>query len=437
MKKSFLKSVVVGVILAMLMVSLPSSVFAETSKADSNSDEVITLEFWHSREQAECQQYFQDYEKVNKNVKINQTVMLDEDYKTQSRIALASGVTPDVWWTNAAGPLETFASSGGLMDITQYQDQYGWNKRFLPSALANCMVDGKLYGLPFTGLGPWATLYMNKNFFEQNNLQYPKTIDDLCALAPVIRNLGKEPMIFYDQAGWPGALLFGDLVLQQVGAEWVDQIISGEISWAGNKVAYNAMMAEKKMADAGVFLTGFGNLTQRTALPLFLHGECPIMYNGTWFISIIGKEFDFDIETIVFPQITPGSYYHAYQNPVNWVLGVCPSSKYQKQALDFLNYATSYSYTKLASELQGEFSPIVGQNAQLDLPYYFMTEPLLVQFGDNVEWTNFFHYAFGDEVCLALKDQIKMVLEGQTTIDEALVAIDRVQKNVLANKKKK
>jgi raffinose/stachyose/melibiose transport system substrate-binding protein len=401
-----------------------------TSSAEA-AGEPVTLEVWHSQQNEELQKMLQDYEQKNTNVKINQTVMFDEDYKTQSRVALAGGVTPDVWWTNSGSALAQFANSNGLMDLSAYQDKYGWKDRYYESALKSGVVNEKLYALPWGGTGFWATCYVNKTFFEANGLQYPKTVDDLYALAPKIREKGMEPMTFYEKEGWFGAITFGDLVLQQAGAEWVDGIKSGKIEWAGNEIARNSLEILKKMSDAGCFLSGYETTGKDAALQMFKNGKCAIMYNGTWFPVMIGKDFDFEIETISFPQITPDASYKAYQCTVNWVLGVCPATKHPEEAVAFVDYACSPEYLKRAIEIGGEFSPVVGQNDEIDFPYYMKAEPLQKQF--DAQWVGYFHTVFDVEVCSALIDQIKMVLAGQISPDEALKAVDAVQKQALAS----
>lgn len=394
----------------------------ESAGSSEDTGEQITLEFWHSKTQPEYEAYYNTYTDTHPNVKINQTIYNDEDYKTQARVSLAGGITPDVWWMNTGSSIIQFVQSGGFMPLTEYADQYDWYDRFVPSAMKNGTVDDQLYALPWSGSDTWAHLLVNKTFFEENNLEYPVTIDDMVELAPKIRALGKEPMTFYDKAGWYGAIFFGDLILQQEGVEWLDGMRTGERSFVGDQASINALTAMKKLADAGAFTTGYDTLMQDTVLPLFKTGDTPIMYNAPWFIGTIGSEFDFEVETIEFFKLDPANTWQAYQVAINWALGVAPTTENPDAAVAFVDWAASRESHKMMASLGGAFSPVAGQNEEIDFPDFLMAEPIQRQFG--APWTSYFHYAFDSATVEVEKDQIRMVLAGQSTIDQALAAMD-------------
>ncbi len=392
---------------------------------DSSSEEQITLKFWHAQSDPALQDYFDKYTETHPNVKIEQTVFVDDDYKTQSRIALAGGETPDVWYMNTGSSLDQFVGSNGLMDISKYADQYGWKDGYDATSLQCTSIGDKLYGLPWSTYTPWMVLWANKNFFETNNLEYPKTVDDLVALAPKIRELGQEPVVFYNKDGWTGAILFGEYVLQQVGPEWIEGINSGELKWTDNEVAKTALETLKKLSESNVLLTGYETQRQDTALAVWKNQQSPLMYNGTWFTQNIGRDFDFDVECLRLPMLTEDTVPKGYQNWLDWCLGVCPNTKYPDQAVEFVNYAAGEGVQEILGNTLGNLTAMPAVNEKVDVPYYFKTEPILEQL--DKPKTQFFCYAFATEVCNALQDQIKLVMAGQTSVDDALAAIQKVQ----------
>jgi raffinose/stachyose/melibiose transport system substrate-binding protein len=413
---------------AVAAIEAAKKVYDETGKK-------VTLEFWHSRQMEPCVQYFRDYEKVNPYVTLNLTFMNDNDDKVQSRVNLASGNIPDVWWTNTGGSLEQFVDSGGFMDLTPYESKFNWKSRYIDSAINDCTVDGKLYGLPFAGIDLWGTLYMNKTFFDQNNLKYPVTVDDMIALAPKLRALGQEPMTFYDLDGWYADLFFADLVLQLEDNTWVAKKKSGESKWAGDRSAIAALTKMKEMVAAGCFLTGWETIRQDVALPMFKNKLTPIMYNGTWFGEMIGTKFDFDVDAIPMPQTVPGSKAKAYMSKVNWALGIGPKTKYLDIALGLADYCANEGSFGVLIPISGGFSPIVDQNKEFDKPPYFSSNAIQDQLKADAKMVDYFHYAFSFDVCAAMRDQIKQILAGQLSIDAALANWDTITARVLADAK--
>jgi raffinose/stachyose/melibiose transport system substrate-binding protein len=383
----------------------------------------VTIQFWHAANGApNLVEYFQAYEKTHPNVKINQTVYVDDDYKTQSRVALSAGTTPDVWYTNTGASLSQFVNAGGLMDITSIATAKGWTKIYDPEAIKMCSIDGKLYGLPWSNYTPWMVLWANKDFFQANKLKYPKTVDELIALAKPLRDMGQEPLVFYNKDGWTGAILFGEYVLQQVGAEFVTNVNTGKLKWTDSKEAKVALQTLAKMAKAGLFLSDYATSRQDTALLVWKDQRSPLLYNGTWFTQVTGTKFDFKVDTIVLPLLTPTSQPKAYQNWVDWTLGVCPSSKIKDAAAEFMAYASNEEYFTISGNFQGNLTPVPAANKKIEIPYFFKVPPIMDQLSKPK--TPFFCWAFPLPVIEVLQTQIKLVLSGQVSADDALKAIE-------------
>jgi raffinose/stachyose/melibiose transport system substrate-binding protein len=402
---------------------LGASLFAAGGSEPAAAGKKVTLEFWHARGGApQFEAFFEAYEKLHPNVTVNQTIYVDDDYKTQSRIALSSGKTPDVWYTNTGESLKQFVDAGGLMDIAKAATAKGWLARYDAESVMMCSIGDKLYGLPFSTYTPWMVVWANKNFFKQNNLPFPKTVDDMIALAEPIRKLGQEPLVFYNKDGWTGAILFGEFVLQQVGKEFITDVNSGKLKWTDSAAAKVALDTLARMAKANVFMNGYATQRQDTAILVWKDKKSPLLYNGTWFIQVSGKEFDFEVETLVMPLLTATTEPKAYQNWVDWTVGVCPNTKNPEAALDFAGYAASEDYFKMLGNWEGNITPCVAVNAKVALPYYFKTAPITKQI--EKPKTPFFCWAFPLPVIEALQNQVKLVLSGDTTSEAALKAIE-------------
>ncbi|HEY5586979.1 MAG TPA: extracellular solute-binding protein [Ruminiclostridium sp.] len=399
-----------------------TSTSAASSQVATEVKKPVTLEFWHANSSKEVQAYFELFNKKSPDIQINQTVYVDDDYKTQSRIALAAKTSPDVWYINTGESLKQFVDGGGMMDITPYVKEKGWDTRFDEAAQKMCSIDGKMYGLPWSLYTPWMVTWANKDFFEKNKLEYPKTVDDMIALAAPLRKLGQEPLVFYNKDGWTGAILFGEYVLQQAGTEWIDDINSGKTSWVGNKEAKVALETLAKLEKAGVFLSGYGTQRQDTALLVWKDQKSPLLYNGTWFTQVTGKELPFQVETLTMPLLTADTEPKAYQNWIDWTVGISPETKNVEQAVEFLDYAGAVEFYEILGNYEGNLTPCTAANSKVNVPYFFNKEPITKQL--DKPKTQYFCYAFPLPVIESLQTQIKLVLSGDATPDEALAAIE-------------
>jgi len=392
---------------------------------DAQGDGDVTLTFWHANTDPELIALYQSWEDITPGVTIEQTTFVDDDFKVQARVALAAGNTPDVWYMNTGMSLIQFVEEGGMRPIQEFRDEFGWDDIYDATSLNWTSIDGELYGLPWTQFTPWHIIWANSDFFAEHGLDYPVTVADYIALAPVLRELGQEPLTFYNLDGWYGAIFFGEFVAQMMdGGTWIDEINSGERRWDEDPVARRAFEYMVEMAEAGVFLTGFDTLRQDTALPVWAAQQSPLMYNGTWFTGVIGYEFDFSVQALTFPRIYEGSTTHSFQNALDWALGITPETEHIREALEFITFAAGpeHHYHMTASGFTT--SPIPEINDRVELPYFFLQPPMTDQVG--MPATDFFCFAWPMPVIAEVEMQISLLLTGQTDVDSALSAIQRV-----------
>jgi len=422
MKNKKLYFVIVMVIAAMLILVACGDRPASPATGDG---EEITLTFWHANTDPELIAIYQSWEDITPGVNISQTTFVDDDFKVQSRVALAAGNTPDVWYMNTGMSLMQFVEEGGMRPIEEFREEFGWDDIYCATSLNWTSIDGVLYTLPWSQFTPWHVVWANADFFEEHNLDFPVTIDDYIALAPILRGLGQEPLVFYNLDGWYGAIFFGEFVAQiMCGATWIDEINSGTRRWENDDVARRAFEYMVSMAEANVFLNGFDTLRQDTALPVWAAQQSPLMYNGTWFTGVIGYEFDFSVEALVFPRIYPGSTTHSYQNALDWGLGITPNTEHLREALEFITFAAGPEHHMYQTASGFTTSPIPEINYIVDLPYYFLQPPVTNQTG--IIATDWFCYAFVMPVVAEFEMQISLLLTGQTDVESALASIQRV-----------
>ena len=118
----------------------------ETTQTTEVTAEKESLEVWAISNGTETDQYLRDFASAHPEVDYTITFYSDDDLKTQSKIALDSGVVPDVFFGHAGADFKEYYASGILKDITQMIKDNGTYDRIESGYFAPYSVDGKIYG---------------------------------------------------------------------------------------------------------------------------------------------------------------------------------------------------------------------------------------------------------------------------------------------------
>jgi multiple sugar transport system substrate-binding protein len=120
---------------------------------------------------------------------------------TKLPTAFASGAGPDLFIISP-GDFLRYYNGGVLLELTPFMDQAARDD-FIPSVIANRMVDGKIYGLPYE-VEPMAMYYSVEAFAEigltENDV--PKTWDELLAIGKKLTNAKRFGVLFETSPGY-------------------------------------------------------------------------------------------------------------------------------------------------------------------------------------------------------------------------------------------
>ncbi|MDR0730711.1 MAG: ABC transporter substrate-binding protein [Treponema sp.] len=396
---------------------------ARSRQADSGGSKT-TLKLWIDYGGEEELNYLKSYEQSHPNISLEISTFEAQDYKTQSRLALASGVKPDVWRTNTGTSLTQFVDSGGCLDITDYIGQYGWDKSFGEAMLDVGRRNGRLYALPHQGFYTWQALYANKQFFERTGIPYPKTVDDMINAAKQIRAAGIQPIAFGNKDGWPGQILLGDYMAQVAEVDFADKLNAGTYRWDNRPELKTAFEAIQKLAQGGAFVDGYATTSMDVGgTQTWVAQKAAFLYCGTWFYGPdIQEMLEFDVETIALPLVSANTRLKSIQTYPDPAIMVDGNTKFPKEAVDFLNHCTSQGWFEILVKKAKAMTPSAEANKKLQLPDWLKAEPIAVQV--TLPQFNFWTAQFPLAVEESLANNIKMVMEGSISIDQALKNIE-------------
>ena len=243
------------------------------------------------------EEHIGDFEAENEDITVELEAQPLENMRTVLQTQLRSGEGPDVFnWGSGPGYAGALAEAGLLYDLTDAYEEYGWP--IYDFAKERVTFDGRTVGVP--GEMETIGLFYNKDMFADLGVEEPQSIDDLEAAAKTIRDSGVVPIGVSDQEGWQGGHLLSMALSSRVGSEGVDALLSGEQSWDSPDVVASLKLWED-WYEAGYLPESPTGLSADAGAALFYSAEVAMLPTGSWAISAIEDNVDFEVGYIPFP----------------------------------------------------------------------------------------------------------------------------------------
>ena len=310
----------------------------------------------------------------------------------------------------------TYSSLGLLGEIdSTYTD------RVIDAANENVTFDGKTYGLVYNAL--YQGVYYNRQMFEENGWEIPKTQEDLQAIIDDCNAKGITPFASHMVDTWSIGNVTMQFMMNDVfnnNPTWGDDFRAGKTSFSTDEAAqicyqYNKLIYENTFPETF-------SLEQTDCDAKMVLGDAAMKVSGSWSIqNFLDIDENFDFGIFPFPNQTGDSKLifepniaimtsatTEHQDAVNCVLDLLTSD--EELAVEI------YDYTKTASMLKG-ISPTFTNPSQSDIDKYAAEDMVVdVNLGNNqLVWGGFQEenaadiaaWLLGDESfedCLAASD---------------------------------
>jgi ABC-type glycerol-3-phosphate transport system substrate-binding protein len=142
--------------------------------------------------------------KQNPDIDLKLSLFGSEDLKTQTRLAVDAQKAPDIMMTNAGTTFWEYVDKDAAMDLSPAIAQHKWDAGVNKSYFDVFRRSGRLYAVPVAGVTTWQTLYVNSKNFTDNNVAYPKTVDELIAASNALKKKNIQTIAFGDKDGLAG-----------------------------------------------------------------------------------------------------------------------------------------------------------------------------------------------------------------------------------------
>ncbi|WP_256757624.1 ABC transporter substrate-binding protein [Cohnella sp. WQ 127256] len=205
----------------------------------------------------------------------------DVNRKEKLRSEMATDSAPAIFDLFGGADTQLYASEGKLLDLTPIIKELGLQNKFI--SLGEFTVDGKVYGLPIGGFQEG--YFYNKQYFTQNKLQVPKTLDELEKLAETIKKKGKTPFAQASKQAWVALMTANTLWSRYAGPEITYGFATGKTKWNSPEMVA-AFTKYSDWVKKGYFKKGELGLEYAEQRNQLIRGEAIMMYDGSWASSV-------------------------------------------------------------------------------------------------------------------------------------------------------
>ena len=358
-----------------------------------------------------------DFEQES-GIQVEVSTLPFENMRTVLQTQLRSGEGPDVFnWGSGPSFGGALAEAGLLYDLTDAYEEHDW--QVYDFAKERVTVDGKIYGIP--GEMETIGIFYNKEIFADLGLEAPQSLDELRAVSETIRDSGLIPLAVSDKEGWEGGHLLSMALSSDIGAEGMEALFSGDMSWDSPEVVA-ALQLWQDFNQEGFLPESPTSVDYDTSTAMFFSGDAAMIPTGSWLVGEIDDNTDFEVGYIPFPAPDgPGIFTGGLgSGPF-----VSATTTKTEEAIEFLDFLASAEHGQWTVENLHTIPPMPIETEGLEV------SPLFAQVLEDtatISETGGFGYNIdvmvGDALNEAMYDGVQAVFTGQQTPEEVAAELE-------------
>ncbi len=228
-----------------------------------------------------------------------------QDYANKLKAYNASGDMPDVWFSEQ-NLSSVVVQAGNALDLAQYVQKAGFDKKFKMQEVVTPDKDGKLYCVQ-PGADQYFTprLWYHKDIFAKNNVQVPTTFDELIKACETLKAKGVVPMSIIGKDGWTPNLHMLQTMIMAEDPQVAADLANNKTDFS-NPVVKNALERIQKLVQSGAFAPGVTNIDYGPAVEMYTSGKAAMLAMFSWETTNLEKASP-DTDFIVWPSAKEGN----------------------------------------------------------------------------------------------------------------------------------
>ncbi len=299
----------VSLLLAVMMLASIGFAFAEEKEAPAVAATALEykgeLELMHYSTSEESQgnggsdgfrSVIAAWEAAHPDIKLNQNVLANAEYKTQIATLAGANDLPDVFLLQGMNTI-AWAEAGLVMDMSDIIKASPYYADYNSAFFAPFTTpDGKIYGLPaLTGGTCTVVIYDKAMWAEAGYETFPTTWAEVEKAAEYFEAQGIDTIAFGNGGQWQmNSDFVSTLGNRYTGPEWFSSLIA-KTGAAFTDEAFVAALTETQrlFKDTKIFNEDFNAVTNEDAREYYIAGDAAAFIGGNWdesYIAAVLKE---------------------------------------------------------------------------------------------------------------------------------------------------
>ncbi|GAC1366898.1 MAG: extracellular solute-binding protein [Ktedonobacteraceae bacterium] len=345
-----------------------------TSSGSSNGSSTVTI--WDIRtgsEQKVIQNITDDFNTKHAGIRATVNYFQNDPYKQKLQVAMGAHNPPDIFFGWGGGILKSYINANDVYDMTpDLNANPAWKNRILPSVLSGATFDGKIYGVPTSGVQPVLFFY-NKDIFKQYNLNPPQTWNELLSAINTLKQHNVIPIALAGGSKWP-YLMYAEYLTDRTGGPDAFNAVMANKANAWSQDAFiKANTAIQQLVTMGAFGSSFASVVADTNqdTALLYTGKAAMMLQGSWNFPVVQTNSPDFIKNgklgwFPFPAMDggKGDIKNIYGNPCNFY-SISKTAKSTQSCVTYLKDAVLADEEVKQFIAVGDVPPVQGIESQL------------------------------------------------------------------------
>lgn len=317
----------IGIVIAFILIlaGCMGDTNSDTKVSKSGDSNKVSISIWHNfagddLRARTVREMITQFEKDNPNIEVDEQAIPVDGYRQRISTVAAADELPDVFLTYPGSFTDEFYKGDLIQPITPlFENNPDWKKSFLSGALKPYEYDGELYSAP-VAMSATSFLFYNKDLFEKNDLEAPKTWDEFTKVIKFFNEQDITPLAMGNKAPWVAqSTTFSAIANRVTGTDWFLNAVEQNGASFTDPVFIDALNHFKELVDHGAYPDGVNSMDNTQAEQYFAQGKAAMMINGSWTLSSLGasasEEVMSNIGITVVPAIKDG------EGPGNTITG--------------------------------------------------------------------------------------------------------------------
>ncbi|TAH69536.1 MAG: extracellular solute-binding protein [Anaerolineaceae bacterium] len=229
-----------------------------------------------------------NWEKANPNINLVQTVLANDDYKTQIATLAGAGDLPEVFLLQGMHT-KAWAEQGLILDMTDIINDSPYNSQYDDALFYPFSAEGKIYGLPALTGGTCAVVVYDSAVWKEAGFDaFPETWDDVLKAKEFFDGKGMDTVAFGNSGKWQINSCFLSAVGDRfTGPEWTYSLIEKGGAKFTDQPFVDALKFTQEIFNSGLFNPDFNAINNEEAREYYISGDASAFIGGNWDVSYI------------------------------------------------------------------------------------------------------------------------------------------------------